>query len=189
MKKEIPLLQAHRLLSPRPVVLLSAHYRGQDNVMAVAWVCPVSLQPPLVAVAVHPSRYSHDMIGQSEEFVLNVPGRRLMEQVWTCGTLSGGEVDKITACGLEIEAGRHVQAPWIADCLAHLECAVVTRVQPGDHTVFVAQVVGAWAEEEAFDEVWRVNGVEEELLPLHHLGGTAFALMGQSLEQDVPPPS
>lgn len=184
MKKPVPLSRAHRLLAPRPVALVTVHLRGRDNVMPAAWVCPVSLEPPLVIVAIHPARYTHDMLKRSEEFVLNIPGRGLLDQVIACGAVSGQDTDKFSIYGLNTQNGQHVEAPWITECLAHIECALVTLLEPGDHTIFIAQIVGAWAEEEAFDEVWRVDDVDEELLPLHHLGNGFFVLLGKKLHQE-----
>lgn len=186
MKKEVPLDLVHRLLAPRPAVLLTTHYRDRDNVMTAAWVCPVSKRPPLIVAAVHPARYTNDLLRRSEELVLNVAGRGLIEPVVACGTFSGAEVDKFSACGLSTENGHHVAAPWISECLAHLECAIVSVLEPGDHTLFIAQVLGAWVEEDAFDEVWRVSSSDEELLPLHHLGGEHFGLLGVALRQAPP---
>ena len=140
MKVEIPLSQAHRLLAPRPACLLTTRYRGQVNVMTIAWVCPVSLEPPMVMMAIHPSTYTHGMLQRSEEAVLNIPGRALAEQVAACGEASGADVDKIATTGLTLESGHRVEVPGIAECLAHIECAVVTAVTPGDHTVFVAEM-------------------------------------------------
>ena len=71
-----------------------------------------------------------------------------------------------------------MDAPWIDRCLAHLECIIVDRVQPGDHVLYIAQIVGAWAEEEAFAQTWIVPAAAEELAPLHHLGGETFASLG-----------
>ncbi len=178
MKQEVPLEQAHRLLSPRPACLLSLRYKGQVNLMTIAWVCPVSLQPPLVAMAIHPGTYTHGMLARSEECVLNIPGRALAEQVMRCGTVSGQDEDKVALTKLELDSGRRVEAPWVVACLAHLECVVVDAVEPGDHTIYFAEVVGSWAEREAFDGAWLGADVDEELQPLCHLGGHTFCLLG-----------
>lgn len=182
MKQEVPITQAHRLLAPRPTCLLTARYKGQVNVMTLAWVYPMSMEPPLVGMAIHPSCYTHDMLKRSGECVLNIPGRPLAEQVLKCGSLSGSSVDKMQVTGLTPESGRRVEAPWLDECLAHVECAVVDLLAPGDHTLFIAEIVGAWAEEEAFNEVWLMPESNEELLPLHHLGGKRFCLMGKTVE-------
>ena len=185
MKVEIPLDRVHRLFGGRPTCLLTTQYKGQVNVMTIAWVCPISVAPPLVALAIHPSCYTHDMLGRSEELVLNIPGRPLAEQLLTCGTLSGADADKIMLTGLSLESGRRVEVPWIDECLAHIECAVVENLMPGDHTVFIGEIVGAWAEEEAFGHYWRVPADNEDVLPLHHLGGRRFGLLGRVIEPHI----
>lgn len=179
MKRRVRLEQAHRLLAPRPACLLTTRYKGQVNVMTLAWVCPVSLEPPLVALAIHPATYTHDMLKRSEECVLNIPGRALVEQTLKCGSVSGADDDKVKLVGLTLDSGQRVEVPWITECLAHLECVVVDLMMPGDHTVFIAEIVDAWVEEEAFDETWRLPAEDEELLPLCHLGAKWFGLLGK----------
>jgi flavin reductase (DIM6/NTAB) family NADH-FMN oxidoreductase RutF len=76
MRHTIPELDARRLLGGGPVVLVSTAWRGNYNVMPAAFVTPLSFDPPLVGLAVHPSRHTHDMIKYSEEFALNIPGHR-----------------------------------------------------------------------------------------------------------------
>jgi flavin reductase (DIM6/NTAB) family NADH-FMN oxidoreductase RutF len=181
MKKQVPLNVAHRILAGRPTCLLSTIFRGEFNVMAIAWVGPVSLEPPLIAMAVHPSSHTHELLRRSEECVLNVPARPLLEQVVACGTLSGADGDKLLPPGLTLDEGRTLDVPWIHECLAHLECGVVNMAAFGDHTVFVAQVLDAWAEEEAFSDVWLSPQSTEELLPFAHLGGKAFCLLGRTI--------
>ena len=45
VKRELELRLAHRLLSPGPVTLLTSQYRGQPNIMAVAWAAAESRLP------------------------------------------------------------------------------------------------------------------------------------------------
>ncbi len=78
-------IDARRLLVPGPVVLVTTKYRGATNVMPLAWAAPASLEPPLVAIALHPSRHTHDMIERAMEFALNIPGRDLLNQVLPAG--------------------------------------------------------------------------------------------------------
>ncbi len=182
MKREIPPQIAHRLLAGRPTCLLTTRYRGQDNVMTLSWTCPISLEPPLIALAIHPSRYTHGLLERAQECVLNIPARPLGEHIVQFGNRSGADLNKLEASGLDVEAGRRVDALWIDQCLAHIECAVVDRMAPGDHSLFIAQIVGAWAEDEAFADVWRVQGQPEDLLPLTHLGGAVFGLLGAEIK-------
>lgn len=182
VKREVADHFVHRLLAGQPVCLLTVRYRGKENVMALGWASPISLAPPLIALAIHPSRYTHDMLVRGEECVLNIPPRPMAEQLWRCGKISGADVDKFQEIGLVLETPKRVEAPWIEGCLAHIECAVVDLLTPGDHTLFIVQVVGAWAEEEAFEETWKIEGQPEELLPFYHLGGGHFGLMTKTFK-------
>ncbi len=175
-KREIALEGCLRLLEPGPITLLTAQYRGQPGVMAAAWIVPASHRPPMLALAVSPLHNTHYLISKGQELVVNVPGRPLADQVMLCGTLSGRDVDKFARAGLTAVAGRRVTVPWVEECLAHLECGLVEAYEAGDHTLFLAEVVGAWADEDAFDGgTWTL--ASEELSPLQHLGGREFALL------------
>ncbi|MEZ4571078.1 MAG: hypothetical protein R2849_12275 [Thermomicrobiales bacterium] len=45
---------AARLLEPGPLALLTSRYRSTENVMTQAWMTTVSLDPAVIAVAIHP---------------------------------------------------------------------------------------------------------------------------------------
>ena len=67
--------------------------------------------------------------------------------------------------------------PWVDKCLAALECGPIDGIDVGDHTLFLGEVVGAWAEESAFDRFWKLE--EEELSPLQHLGARHCCIPGR----------
>ncbi|MBN2565992.1 MAG: flavin reductase, partial [Candidatus Eisenbacteria bacterium] len=50
------------------------------------------------------------------------------------------------ATGLTARPARHVGAPIIAECVAHMECRVVRTVDAGDKCLFVATVLDAYAD-------------------------------------------
>lgn len=175
-KVEVAVSRAHRLLGPGPVALLTSQYRGQVNVMAASLTRLVSLDPPLVGVSIHPSRLTHEFVSRAEAFVLNLPHLEQLGAVHRCGLLSGRDGDKFVAVGLTPAPATVVEAPLVAECLAHLECGVVDRARFGDHDCFVAQVLTARAEEEAFDGLWRAG--EEAGQLLHHLGENCYAALG-----------
>lgn len=176
----IDLSRATRLLQPGCLALVTAKHKGKANVMAAAWVMPVSNDPPMVAVAVHPARFTHDLIQKSGEFALNIPARPLAEQVKKIGELSGENVDKFVQTKLNLYKAKQVGAPLIVECIGHLECAVIEAVRAGNHTLFLAEIVAASAEETAFDgERWSL--ADEEVKPLHHLGGNVFAVLDEPI--------
>ena len=176
-KRALDLRQAHRLLSPGPVTLLSSQYRGQPNLMAVAWAAPVSLDPPLIGVAIHPSRLTHEFVSRSEQFALNVPHLELIAATHRCGMVSGRDGDKFVLTGLTPAPPTEIAPPLVEECLAHLECGVVERVRLGDHDLFVGHVLALSADEEAFDTTWQVG--EEGGQNLHHLGENLYAALAK----------
>jgi len=178
-KVALDLRMATRLLSPGPVSLLSTQYHGQPNVMTVAWAAPVSLDPPLIGVAIYPGRLTHEFLLKSEQFVLNVPPLEIITATHQCGIISGREGDKFAATGLTLELATEVEPPLIAECLAHLECGVVERVRLGDHDLFVGQPLALSAEETAFDGFWHTDGEEGGQI-LHHLGADRYAALAKT---------
>jgi flavin reductase (DIM6/NTAB) family NADH-FMN oxidoreductase RutF len=128
-----------RMLYPMRVCLITSRHEGKDNVMAASWVFPLSMDPPLFGVSVSPKRHSHQMIKEGKVFGINLPGPDLQQAVTTCGTKSGRDTDKFHEAGLTKEEGAHV--PLIRECLASIECEVVSEIESGDHTVFVGKAV------------------------------------------------
>lgn len=180
-KQDIPLWQMTRLVAPGPVALVTLKYRDRVNVLAVGWVSVLSQTPPRLGIAIHPSRTSHDLLRRSGQFGLSIPGRALAEAVARVGQLSGASgIDKFQAAGLTWAEPKLIEAPLVQEALAWLECAIVDTVEMGDHTLFVGEVLAARAEEAAFQDTWLLPE-DEEMRPLHHLGGARYALLGQAL--------
>lgn len=180
MKEEIPLSMANRLINHGPVVLVTSERKGQPNVMAAAWQTPVSGEPPLVALSISPERYSHRLIMDSGQLVVNVPPRELVREVYYCGSVSGKDTDKFAETGLIPTVPGKVRPPHIKECIAHLECEVQQSLEVGDHILFIARVVLAVVEKELFDEYWVVDNPRAK--SVHHLGGPMFTCPDRRVE-------
>ncbi|MBI4673575.1 MAG: flavin reductase family protein [Chloroflexi bacterium] len=175
-KIEIDLARASRLLQPGPIALVTAKHKNKANVMVAAWVTNVSNDPPMVALAVHPARFTHDLIQKSGQFALNIPPRPRAEQVKKIGEVSGADIDKFVLTKLNLYEAKQVNAPLIVECIGHLECGVVDTIRAGNHILFLAEIVAASADELAFDgERWTL--ADESVKPLHHLGGNWYAML------------
>ena len=183
MRRNLSEHDALRFLVAGPLILLTTKWRGGQDVLPVAWAMPVSAEPPLIGVCVHPSRHSHDMIRFSEEFALNFPGPELLNHAAYFGSVSGRTVDKLDVTKLPTFNARKVEAPLLEGCVAWVECGVEDAIRLGDHTLFVGRVLAAAAEEEAFDEMWLL---ENEERPLHYLGGMFYATLDRRLEARPP---
>ena len=171
-KEQIPLDKAYRLLTCGPVTLVTASYKDRVGIMPVSWAMPVSLKPLLVAVAVNPRAFTHDLIDKSNEFVLNIPTGDLARAVKQAGSISSRDVDKFKLLGLHPMRGLKLNAPLVEECIGHLECGVIERFVPGDHTIFIGEVQAAQVEAGTFEGVWLVE--KEEAKVLHHLGGSTY---------------
>ena len=184
MKREIAREQAYRLIACGPVTLVTSFYKGDMNVMTASWIAPVSYRPILLGLSVHQATLTHELIKKGQEFAINVPTHELVKQVKYCGTVSGRDQNKLKVTGLHEEGPRAVRPVLIRECIAHVECAVVQAVTPGDHTIFIAEVVSAQAEEESFDDAYLL--AERDLSPITHLGGPRYGTYGEPIQLEDP---
>lgn len=184
MRQSISPLDARRLLAGGPVALVTTAWRGNHNVMPAALFTPISFDPPLIGLAVHPARHTHDMIRYSEEFAINVPSRELLHHCQYLGSMSGRDANKLELTGLPTFRARHVDAPLLEGCVAYIECGVEDSYTVGDHTLFIGKVVAAQAEEDAFDGTWLPGDLDQQ--PLHYLGMNYYSLLGERLEARIP---
>jgi len=183
MKKKIPLSKAHRLVNHGPVVLVTSQVKGsRPNIIAVAWITPLCLNPPRVGISISENHYSHKLILEGGEFVVNVPSAAMASKVLLCGKISGKEADKFKKAHLTPLASKAVSPPLILECIGHLECRLENHIKVGDHTFFIGRIVNAWAEGDLFVDTWMVEKSGGE--GLHHLGGDAFAVSNKKLSVD-----
>lgn len=150
----------------RVVLAVSADKEGRADIIALGWNMRTSGRPPMVAISVGRTRYSHQLISEGGEFVFAVPGEDMAEAVLFCGTHSGRDVDKFRETGLTPRPAALVRPPLIEECQVNLECRVAGRLETGDHTIFVGEVLKAWVSEEE----------KRNLLTVGHEAGYEFLL-------------
>jgi len=175
---------ASRLLMGGPVTLVTTSWRGQTNVMPLAWHMPVSSDPALVAIAIEQSRYSVDVINHSEEFVLNIPKRPMLHHVQYLGALRGEHVDKLDAAQWGYFGSSRVTAPLLEHCAGWIECGVRHALPFGDHVVYVAEVMAVHVDPASFDDGWRTDAGDDR--PLVFLGGKTYSAFDRGMEARMP---
>ena len=185
MKTKVSLEQAHRLVAPGPLSIVTAAYRDQFTITPVQWTMPASLSPGIIAISLHLEHYATELVRRSEEFALNFATRDLVNQVMPMATVSGRDADKWELTGLRMQDPLSISVPLIEECIAHVECVVVGSVAPGDHAIFFGEIVAAQAEESAFDEHWLLEDMETK--PLHHLGKNLFSVLSEPLNPTASP--
>lgn len=142
-------IQTFRTYCARPerIVWAVAEYDGKRSICPLGWKMNTSFSPPMMAVSVAHTRFTHNLIVKSGEFVLAWPGEDLAEATLFCGTCSGRDVDKFKETGLTPLKGEYVQAPLIKECIANLECKLGGQLTTGDHTIFVGEILSVWVNE------------------------------------------
>jgi flavin reductase (DIM6/NTAB) family NADH-FMN oxidoreductase RutF len=156
MKKRT--LHPATFLAPVPAVLVTCQDRGgRPNIITLAWAGVVCSDPPMVSISIRPSRYSHGIIKNSGDFVVNIPPAEIVHKVDTCGILSGRNNDKFSEAGLTAIPADMVSAPLIEECVVCLECRVTEIVPLGVHDMFLGEILVTHVAEEAVDEAGNIR--------------------------------
>jgi flavin reductase (DIM6/NTAB) family NADH-FMN oxidoreductase RutF len=173
-----------RLIHPVPAFLITcAGKNGRPNAIAIAWLMPVSINPPLLAFAVRAQRYSYELLQENPAFVVNAMSYEQAVEVLFCGRCSGRDVDKFATTGLTPVPAQTVNAPAIGQALAHVECEVEAEYPAGDHVSVVGRVVTTLVKEGVLMDGYRDLAAAP---PLFHLGGNLFTTSsGEVSEPDV----
>ncbi len=137
--------EAMRRKYPEWVVLVSTvDEDGTPDVMPAGWSMVASYQPPMFAVSVGHTRYTHELVRSRKEFVVAFPGPGLEEAIAYTGSCSGRDVkEKVANAGLAVFEASLVEPPLLEDCVVNLECELAGELEAGDHTIFLGRVVAA----------------------------------------------
>ena len=167
--KEFVSLKPGTLLSPVPAVMVSCALPGEKpNIVTIAWAGTVNSDPPMCSVSVRPSRYSHGIIRNSGEFIINLCGEDNLRATDFCGVKSGRDVDKFSACGLTPVAVEGFSAPAIGECPLYLACKVKS-VQPlGSHDLFLGEIVRVGVKKELMDGDGGIDFSKARLVGYNH---------------------
>ena len=167
-------LKGGALLAPLPPVMVSCGDMEKPNILTVAWTGILNTVPPKTYIAVRPRRYSHGIISETGEFVLNLTPTSLVRAADYCGMYTGAKVDKFKKCNLTPVAADEVKAPMIGECPLSLCCKVTAVQEMGTHDLFFADIVGVYADEGLMDDKGKLHLERADLCAYAH--GEYFAL-------------
>ncbi len=164
------------VLLPAPVVLLSVAGRDKEspNIITLAWAGTVCSDPPMLSVAIRPTRHSHQLVNAAREFVVNVPRAAQLTEVDLAGVWSGAEHDKFADLGLTATPASRVAAPLIEECPINIECVVRHQMALGAHDLYLAEIVAVQYDEEVLDAHGRVQ--TRKLTPIAYVEGEYWSL-------------
>lgn len=174
------------MVYPLPAVLVSCGDKdGHVNLMTAAWTGTICSDPPMVYVSVRKERFSHHMIQESGEYVINLTTEKLAWATDFCGVRSGRDMDKFKEMNLTPVFGELQYAPMVEESPVSIECKVTNVMELGTHDMFMAEVIAVHVDERYMDEKGTFH--LEQAKPLvyshgqyygvgKHIGGFGYAV-------------
>ena len=162
------------LHAPLPAVMVSVGDMESANIITVAWTGILSSDPPRTYVSVRPTRFSHKILCEKREFVINLTTEELAYATDYAGIYTGAKVNKFEKLNLTKVESEVVSAPTIEQSPLALECRVFDILHFGTHDVFMADIVNVSVREDLLDERGKICLDKAGLMAYAH--GEYFAL-------------
>ena len=162
------------MLSPLPPALVTCGSAEKPNIITIGWTGILNSKPPKTYISVRPERFSHSLLKENPEFVINLPPTSLAKVVDFCGVRSGKDINKFEHCSLTPEKGSSVSVPSISECPISIECKITDSVLLGSHEMFVADICAVKVSPNVVDENGKMDIKKCDLMAYAH--GTYFAL-------------
>jgi flavin reductase (DIM6/NTAB) family NADH-FMN oxidoreductase RutF len=149
--------QAIKTRYPEPIVFAVVKDKnGKANPVTIGWSMLASGQPPMLAIALQPKRYSTTAIRESKCFTIAFPNEDMAELAMFFGTRSGRDCDKFAETGCKISPAQIIDSVIIDDAVANFECILESELTTGDHIIFIGRVVACHVNTEAKGRLYSV---------------------------------
>jgi len=174
------------LLVPRPIGWVSSRSAdGLKNLAPFSYFAALAATPMLIGVAIASRRGApKDTLANIREtgaFCVNVVTERHLLAMNESAGEHPPEVDEFALAGVAAAESELVDAPFVADCPAVLECRFEREVELGDSgaVLVIAEVVGVRVGPQLgfAPDSYLVN--PESLRPVARLGGDLYAFLGE----------
>ena len=128
-----------RRLDPEIWIITAADGARRGGLVSTT-VAQASIVPelPRITVGIAKQHATWPLIEAAGAFAAHLIDQSLIEWVWRFGLQSGREIAKFD--GLELRTGS-TGAPILAAALAWMECRVEARLDTGDRTLYLAEVI------------------------------------------------
>jgi flavin reductase (DIM6/NTAB) family NADH-FMN oxidoreductase RutF len=127
---------------PYALYVMTSMADGHPAASTLTWLSQCSFHPPLLMIGVQTNSRMHSAVESSGVVAVHFLGEGQQDVAERFFRPPSGE-DGPRLHGILWEPGPATGAPLLADLPAWLEARVTDRVDRGDHTVFVCEVVGA----------------------------------------------
>lgn len=129
-------------LTDRELWIVTAAHGDRRGALVATFVCRASLVDslPRVLAALAKQHHTRQLVEASGCFGLHLFSAKQIDWVWRFGIPSGQQVDKLAglACQTAVTG-----APLLSEAIGWLDCRVESRMDTGDRTVYIAEVVAA----------------------------------------------
>jgi len=168
------------ILNPVPVVMVSSGSKeGKANIMTAAWAGTVNSEPPMISVSIRKSRYSHKLISETGEFVVNLVSKSLCKACDYCGVRGGENEDKFKSCGLTpVKAEGLEYAYAIKEAPVSISCVVKSVTELGSHDMFIGEIKSVTADSYLLDQNGKLCLENARLVAYNH---GDYYLLGEKL--------
>ena len=122
---------------PSSVAVVTVDASGQRLGLTVGSLVALSLEPPLVAIALSRQAAMHELLREAGGFAVSILAAG---QEWLAQHFARGVPPIVMWRGIATEAGAS-GAPLLAGALGWLECGLRDELPVGTHTLFVGEVL------------------------------------------------
>lgn len=123
------------------VTVVTTSFDGAPRGITVNALSSVSLDPPLVMVALDRRRFITPMVHATRRYAVNVLGEH-QQALSDCFAGAAVTPNRDAFCGASSTPGPILGQPLLAGAIATLECSVVDTFPVGDHDLFIGLVEG-----------------------------------------------
>jgi len=126
------------------VGLITSNGRYGYDIMACEWTHQVSYMPGLIAVCVNFKDATNANISKAREFGVNLCASNQNVLSSIAGNYSGKNYNKIEALrelGFKFFKAKKIDAMMVEGAAMNAECRLFKKINLGDHTTFVGEVV------------------------------------------------
>lgn len=170
---------------PRPIAWVgTTGADGVDNLAPHSYFTIASIEPPMVCFTSVGRKDTLNNVEASGTFTVSLAAQVHEEAINRSSAPLPPHVDEFDDAGLESERGHWVDAPFVSDAAAVLECAVERILPMGDSHVVFGRVLGLRLDTSIYDGAHVVGA--ERLRPVARLGGDEWMRLGEVFTQRRP---
>lgn len=129
-------LKAFMRMFPQGVTVVTTILNGTPGGITVSAFTSISLNPPLIMIAISKDSTFHDVLMKTKTFAVNLLGKNDKE----ISERFAGKYGDDKFSNVRYKIGKF-GAPVLEDALAVMECSIWRTYDGGDHTIFIGEVL------------------------------------------------